>query len=368
MAASLFLSLLVGELLLRAFWHDPFVNEQPDHVLKLPIHHPNTDLFIDRSSFDEAEPVVRFRTDERSYIRPSFQYDKPDATVAFFGGSTTACNAVAEELRFPALVSRILEERGLRVNTLNAGRSSGTLHDSLNVLLNHVVEDRPDFAVVMHATNDIGVLSRDPSYRSRRGSPVSLAWLGKWSAQMLSSRFYLMGLARVVASGRMEPRGFAHVARKNDPSLPKVPTEPFRARLLSFIHISRDFGIEPVLMTQPLSSSRNALTPDWADLGNQDVFNAVVREVGEQEGVLVIDLVRRLQEEVPGWDRPGRVFYDGMHVNDAGSRIYADFIARALEAPLRRLAEGRGAGRERSARPDPPAAAASRWRTAAPGP
>ncbi len=83
-------------------------------------------------------------------------------------------------------------------------------------------------------------------------------------------------------------------------------------------------------MTQPLSVSTNRLTPDWADLGNQDIFNAIVRQVGQEEGVLVIDLVRHLIEEVPNWNQPDQVFWDGMHVNDRGSRLYGEFIARDL--------------------------------------
>jgi lysophospholipase L1-like esterase len=126
--------------------------------------------------------------------------------------------------------------------------------------------------------------------------------------------------------------------RKNDPARPRAATEPFRARLRAWIHVCRAFGIEPVLMTQPLTSSRNWLTPEWADLGNQDVFNAITRQVGEEEGVPVIDLVRHLQEDVPGWDEPERLFFDGMHVNDEGSRVLSKFMSAAL-LPLAQKAQ-----------------------------
>ena len=41
------------------------------------------------------------------------------------------------------VVSRLLEQSGYRVNTLNAGRSGNTSHDSLNALINHVEADAP---------------------------------------------------------------------------------------------------------------------------------------------------------------------------------------------------------------------------------
>jgi lysophospholipase L1-like esterase len=100
-------------------------------------------------------------------------------TIAFLGGSTTACNAVQEDARFPGLVGRLLTEPGISTNGLNAVRSGGTLHDTLNVLLNHVLPDEPDIVVVMHATNDIGVLHHQKSYDSRTGAAVRLADLAK---------------------------------------------------------------------------------------------------------------------------------------------------------------------------------------------
>jgi hypothetical protein len=77
-----------------------------------------------------------------------------------------------------------------------------------------------------------------------------------------------------------------------------------RQRLKAFGHISRDFGIQPVLMTQPFSGSANSLTTNWVDRTAQDRFNTVIREIGEEEGIPVIDLVRSLQEWVPQWTDP----------------------------------------------------------------
>ena len=108
----------VVELGLRALWHNPYRNESPDHILKLPLHHPETDHVLNRTALDPQRARVRLRTDARSYILPSFQHSDPDATVAFLGGSTTECVAVAEELRFPALVSQLLIADGLYAGTL----------------------------------------------------------------------------------------------------------------------------------------------------------------------------------------------------------------------------------------------------------
>jgi len=118
----------------------------------------------------------------------------------------------------------------------------------------------------------------------------------------------------------------------------------YRQRLRAFVEISHSFGIQPVMMTEPFSGSTNALTPDWVHAKPLDQFNAVVREVGEQEGVPVIDLVRHLQEEVPGWNQADEIFIDGIHVTEKGSRIYAEYITQKLLPIVLNTKSHRGSG------------------------
>jgi lysophospholipase L1-like esterase len=305
-------------------------------MLLLRIQPANRDRLVDRSFLDTERATVRFRTDERSYILPSFRYEEPDATILFLGGSTTECTVVREELRFPALVSTLLAEEGLEVNTLNAGRSGNTANDSVNVLYNHGILDRPDIAVMMHATNDYGLLSTHGDYRKRGAEPLTGAQIRGWLKQELSRHVYLFSLVRQAAARLdVEHPGPGEIWFRNR-KLDFIPTDEFRARLLAFIEMCRVFEIQPVLMTQPLASMTNELTPAWATVGGQDRFNQVVREVGQEQRVQVIDLARYLADEVPGWDEPNEIFFDGMHVTDRGSRVYAEHIAEQL-LPLVRI-------------------------------
>ena len=83
---GILVTLVLSELGLRLLWHNPYHRESPDHLLKVRLHHANTDHIIDRAPLDPENSQVRFRTDARSYILPSFQYSDPRATVAFLGG------------------------------------------------------------------------------------------------------------------------------------------------------------------------------------------------------------------------------------------------------------------------------------------
>ena len=125
-------------------WHNPYRHEVPDVLVKLRMHHANTDHVYSRKAVDAGDPTVRLRTDARGYMLPAVHYDDGVATVVFFGGSTTECAAVKEELRFPMVVSDLLAKDGLKVNTLSIAQAGANVHDALNVLLNHVVTERPD--------------------------------------------------------------------------------------------------------------------------------------------------------------------------------------------------------------------------------
>jgi len=332
-ALSFLVSAAFCEGMLRLAWTNPYRTELVDRVTPLRMHHGLRQLPVDRHEIDPESPVGLLRTDERSYILPARRFEKPEATIVFLGGSTTECAALDEDQRFPALVSKLLEAKGRRVDTLNAGVSGNTTHDALNLLLDHVSEDHPDVAVLMEAANDAGVLLHDRSYRSRGAQLVDGSTLVKWPLQLASSKLWLAGLLRsyfyvgsVEKSPPVDPNAKDELA----------PTEEYEKRLRAFARLTRAFGIEPVLMTQPSSAVRTPDTPRWVTARNQDAFNEVLRRVAREENVPLIDLVAHLEQDVPGFREPMKIFYDGIHVGPEGARVYAEYItARLLETVLR---------------------------------
>lgn len=250
-------AIVSAEMTLRLAWQNPYASELHPTVLPLPLHPPLMDLRIRRRRLG-LEPT-RFRTDARSYVLPSARFARPDATIAFLGGSTTACKQNQERLRFPALVSALLEARGLRINALNAGRAGATLADSVHVLINHVVVDRPDFVVVMHAVNDIGHLRRYGSYTLVRH--ISVRTAGQALLRRLSAELSLAGLARWVTFADVPGPDDSRVRFAFDSQRHPLPTEAFAKRLRLLGAAAQAFGIEPVVMTQPLGWEWSETTP-----------------------------------------------------------------------------------------------------------
>ena len=321
----------IAELLLRLAWQNPFAEETSDHLVPLHVHHAGRNLRVSRSAIDPALPPVRLRVDSRSYALPGSQVAESDTTIAFLGGSTTECSAVEENNRFPQIVGKILSEKKITARILNAAKSGGTLHDSLNILLNHVVYDRPDVLVVMHAVNDVGMLRRSNSYRERSSQELSLRHILRWSLHRTSIMSSLGGLARLAFTSSPAPPATPKQSRKAplDPS-------PFEIRLRTLVDMAKHFGITPVLMTQPIASFRNSLTPLWLEPEAQEQFNGLVRSVAKDTNTLLIDLVEHLNQAVEDKDTPMAIFYDAVHVTDRGSRVYGRYIADRLLASVYR--------------------------------
>ncbi|MCG2772534.1 MAG: SGNH/GDSL hydrolase family protein [Desulfobacterales bacterium] len=298
------------------------------------------------------KPYV-LRVDRQGFIMPAKIHDHPDLTIAFLGGSTTECVYVDEDNRFPYLVGRLLERQThLKVNSYNAGRSGNNTLHCLNVLLNKVVNLKPDIVVLMENINDLAILMYDKTYWNDHPSRSPLMEKPpnfKTVGQDLEQTFHLVrdltfpNLARELKKlspfrGKVKGDEFHGVRGKKITIDQDMLVREFSLNLQTFINICRARGITPVLMTQP---SRLTESPDplirklmgslevsqgitYAEFKAAfDRLNQAIRDVGAQNQVLVIDLAR----EIPPVKEN---ICDVAHFNDQGSRLVAARIAAGL--------------------------------------
>jgi lysophospholipase L1-like esterase len=305
-------------------------------------------------SLPKKEYVLR--VDRQGFIMPARVHQRPDLTIAFLGGSTTECTYVDEDLRFPYLAGRLIERQtGLKVNSYNAGRSGNNSLHSLNILMNKVVNLKPDIVVMMHNINDLAILMYEKTYWNTNPSrsPIQERLpTFKTVGQELRQVFYLVrdltfpNLARELKRlwpfrGKVKGDEFKDVRGQKITIDQDLLVREFTLNLQTFINICRARGIIPVLMTQP---SRLTTNPDplikkmmhqlevsqgitYGEFkGAFDRLNRTIREVGARNHVPVIDLAG----EIP----PVREnICDVAHFNDRGSRLVAARIAAGL-APV----------------------------------
>jgi lysophospholipase L1-like esterase len=312
---------------------------------------PNADALRMSDGLEQKKFVLR--VDRQGFIMPSKIHDHPDLTIAFLGGSTTECTYVDEDNRFPYLVGRLLERQThLKVNSYNAGRSGNNTLHCLNILLNKVVNLKPDFVVLMENINDLAILMYEKTYWNTNPSrsPIQERLpTFKTVGQDLRQIFYLVrdltipNLSRELK--KMFPFGrkgkgdeFQGVRGKKITIDQDLLVREFSLNLQTFINLCRARGITPALMTQP---SRLTENPDplikkmmyQLEIGQGitygefkgafDRLNQTIRDLGAQNRVLVIDLA----QEIPPVKEN---ICDVAHFNDQGSRLVAARIAAAL--------------------------------------
>jgi lysophospholipase L1-like esterase len=298
-----------------------------------------------------TEKRITVRIDENGFIEPSRIHAQPQFTLVFLGASTTACIYMDEENRFPYRVGRMLEkETGLKVNSYNSGVGGNNSLHSIDILINKLLPLRPQMVVMLHNINDLGILLLENTYWGKKTDravlgELKLSWkeVSKQIVELTIPNIYdekkkltawIWWKRRKPADGLSENDDFKKLrGRKISPDKTFLLRE-FKANLQTFIDICRTRDIVPVLMTQhnrfrenpdkvvlDLVKGRGITYADFKDL--YDRFNEAIREVGARNGVLVIDLAKKIPQEK-------EYMYDSVHLTDQGSRLAAQAIAAEL--------------------------------------
>jgi hypothetical protein len=302
-----------------------------------------------------------FRIDGNGFVMPSKIHDKPDLSIVFLGGSTTACHYVEEENRFPYLAGRLLEKQaGLKVNSFNSGVGGNYSLHSINILVNKVIPLKPDIVVMLHNINDLAILMNAKSYYNNTFKKGATANIVEFKPPALTAR----GIALFPNVYRGLRDLEKHVRRSLYPNKPVMARKDetqnlarqkitldqpailkeFEMSLQTFIYICRARNIIPVLMTMenrlkeapdPLIKKLNTPGLTYAAYKEMfDRFNQAIRDLGARNQVLVIDLGRQVPQEK-------EYMYDLVHFTDRGSRLAAQIISAGLRPVVEKIARAK---------------------------
>jgi len=309
-----------------------------------------------RESDGLVQKPYRVRTDARGFMLPYNRHEKPDFTLVFLGGSTVACIYVEEENRFPYLVGNHLAQKtGKKITSINSGVGGNNSLHSLDILLNKIIPVRPDVVVMMHNINDLVALIYDRTYWSKnptRAAIVDFSFYknltGLKALATMARDLYIPNLhaATRVLSKKIfgkkvkDPEDeFAYIRGKKLTVDEAAILDEFTMNLNTFINICRARRITPVLMTQ---FNRYKINPDPKVLKAMEGFqwdsgisvsqftelyarfNQAIREVGQEQGVLVIDLAALIPQDK-------QYLYDVVHLNTRGSQLAAQLISEGLQ-------------------------------------
>jgi hypothetical protein len=309
-----------------------------------------------RESDGLVQKPYRVRTDDRGFMLPYNLYDRPDKTLVFLGGSTVACIYVDEDRRFPYLAGQLLEQRtGKKITSLNSGVGGNNSLHSLNLLVNKIIPVRPDAVIMMHNINDLVALIYDQTYWGKNPTrqPIVNFYFyknltGLKALTTLARDMYIPNLhaatrilSKKILGKRVKDQDdeFAYIRGQKLTVDAAAILDQFKMNLNTFINICRARKITPVLMTQfnrykpdpdpkvaaamqGFEADSHFPARDFMDLYAN--FNQAIREVGKEQGVLVIDLAALIPQDQ-------RYIYDVVHLNTRGSQLAAQVISEHLQ-------------------------------------
>lgn len=327
LVAAFLLPWVALELVLRLVgYHAP---DNRDRVLLFPsfpaFYQPDRELgwtLRPNLHWTERDMVEPFHTNASGHRTTSVGEDTP--AVDCIGDSSTFGYGSKDGATYPAVLARLLQEPVRNLGVPGYTSQSARL----------VARERDDPApvtVIMVGFND-----HFPAYRTAE----SELWIRRAAHACFASRVCALMfdyLARPRADTRPPLVEFT----------PSVPPDAFRRNLTEAVRTLRDKGSEPILLVYPpiLSDedTRAGVASFWkhprplvdANIDSHPEYQRLTREVGEAEGVLVVDLE-------PVFEAAGNetLHIDWVHPNDRGYRK----IAEAIVEPVRRLLSTRPEG------------------------
>lgn len=241
--------------------------------------------------------------------------------------------------QFSNLLCRFLENKSCYV--LNASKAGILLEDNITFLKHNVAEWHPDYVLLYQAYLDIHNSSK---FNTNQTSEAKANNKKPRVAEKFKKILHVDKLLRSTVLRNYSRNYLGSLFLLATPLLNDMPAterESFKMRLLQFIKETRKAGTIPILTTlvsaygdshEPIDWRYKAwlmryfegYSPETISLLIRD-YNALIRRVGSQNNVLVIDLERL-------WTNVGRKnqFDDFVHFTKSGHQQIARIIADEL--------------------------------------
>lgn len=295
--------------------------------------------------------ALGFRGPETTWAKPEGRF-----RILCLGGSSTYGHTPSSDAAtWPARLEAHLETARpeLDVEVINCGDSGWSTFESLSNLAFRGIELKPDLILVYHSINDMrAALYQNPAHPEAQPQPDNTHWRNTWreerpsplEATLEKSRAYQV-LRRYLtdfAAGR--DNLYRYVVVDYDPMAAELfaAEEPspqgfanFQRNLVSIIALARAHGARVALATQG---------NDWSDFGGNTQLSIdaqqsgmarmtqVLREVGNERHVLVVEAQAALEEESARRREAGEseIFTHEVHLTDEGADLLAQVWAREL--------------------------------------
>lgn len=264
--------------------------------------------------------------------------------IAALGGSTTyGMYSKDGKDVWPALLENaLLEQWGEGIEVVNLGLPAYTTHEIIGLTAMLVPELKPDIVLIHVGAND-AFAACYPDEGGPDNTTFRFSWNYKTIPGFLRFLMRYSRLVRVFGFRYVSSKGFLpgdmiaamqyrpYPDEKAKQYADEATGKYFRRNMSSLIALVKDMGAVPVLLTHPLS-------PKWEY--PKSIFyrglveahrrnNGIIKEIGSQRGVPVIDLYDRMRDVV--------YFTDAIHESDPGMALKVSLILPVLNDLIRQL-------------------------------
>ena len=347
LAVGCFAALGLAEMFVRCY--PPLEMRFLGGRLRLPF---NRRIEITNEKFPSLDPVILHSTNSLGFRGPEPPADFGNhLSIVTVGGSTTECYYLDDRRTWPARLAEMLDRDFDRVWINNAGLDGHSTCGHQLLVKQFIGPLKPKVVLYLIGINEVG--NADANHWDQELLTHTDANSLKRFVHRMADCSALAALAVNLRRQRAaQAQGLLHGTVMHDPGLSQT-VEPlsdderqkeldrhrgeflpgYESRLRHLIAMTRGFGIEPVLMTQPVLCGPVQDDATGIDLalirtGNVDgktqwdvleLYNDLTRRVAAEEMVLLIDLARRLPKS-------SRYYYDWLHYNNDGAEAVAEIV------------------------------------------
>ena len=339
--------------------------------LLLQIHNPlqarikgNRIVLTTNKTYHIKNDIIKSLPPEITVTRNSIGFRGPNPpsdlanhlSLVSIGGSTTQCFFLSDDQTWTARLGEDLKKNFSRVWINNAGLDGHSTHGHQVLLEDFIVQLHPKVALFLVGANDVarGTVAEWDAENVKSGLQFgsiqafvkTLSAYSEVAALALnmyrSYNAYKAGLIHQQID--FKAQGYIDIPEEEqkkylaDNATP-VFLNDYQTRLKKLVETCRNAGIEPVFITQPLLVGFGTDDVTGLDLARikaygprqsgkmywdvVETYNDVVRRVGRENSVQVVDLAR----EMP---KSSRYFYDFIHYTPEGAEVIAEIIDRSL--------------------------------------
>lgn len=310
----------------------------------------NLTYTIKNDKIPQLDPIIKHTKNSLGFRGEEIPENFNDyLSIIVVGGSTAEDYYLSDDKTWPAVLEKKLSKDFPKVWVNNAGFDGHSTFGHQLLLDKYIVKIKPKVVIYLVGVNDIGRKDLNFGFDNKLLKNSYTNWMD-FAAKKSELLNFVMNIARAIKARQygvghgmidlrtMEKMNLTDDYMNSELEKQKVFVDGFYNRLSRLIATTKENGMEPILLTQPLlwgnstdlSTGVNLEDVKIDNIKNgklywriMEMYNDQTRRVAKENGIFVVDLATKMPKD-------SLYFYDGMHYTNEGAQKIADITSEEL--------------------------------------